>query len=121
MVFGPKPFRKRLKVTSNMKKAALRQSIGGKLHAEEVILFDGISLETPRTKTVYELLKKIGIVGSNILLISNDESIYKSARNIRRVEVKAGAFINALDILMHKYVVADKSEFEQLLQRAKNE
>jgi len=118
VAFGPRTFRRRQKTTARMKKAALQQSIGGKIRSGEVMLFKDMGLDSPSTKKISGFLNALGVIGSSILLITDNDIVYRSARNIQRVNVKAGAYVNALDLLSHKYIVADTSGFEQLLERA---
>lgn len=119
VAFGPRPFRRRLKTTAGMKKTALQQSIGGKVRSGEVMLFKDMGLDKPSTKKVSGFLDALGLTGSSILLLTDDDTVYRSARNIRKVTVKSGAYVNALDLLSNKYIVADTSDFKKLLERAK--
>lgn len=121
VAFGPKPFTRRIKTTAKMKRTALLQSITGKIDAEEVLLFTDMDLDKPSTGKIYDFMKTTGVIGAPILVITGNDTVYKSARNIHRVDVKAGTHVNAFDILKHKYIVAEHSEFEQLLKRAGNE
>jgi large subunit ribosomal protein L4 len=120
VAFGPKPRAKRLKISQQMKKTALKHTLAGKVKSEEIILVDNLTIEKPRTKDIFDLLDKIGLIGSRILFLTDNDAVYKSARNIKGVEVKDGKYANAFDLLANKYVVMCQPDFEELLGRAKD-
>jgi len=121
VVFGPKPHKRRLKVPQKMKRAAFRQTLAGKMRSGEILVVEGLAMESPKTKKMYALLDKMGVAGRRVLIATRDETVYKSARNIRGVTVKDPALVNALDLLVHSYVVAGDKDFEVLLGRARDE
>jgi len=81
---------------------ATRMAIAGKIRDNQVGVIDGLKLETPKTGTVARMLKEIGVEGKSTLIATaaHDPVVYRSARNIEKVEVSAVADLNAL-VLLH--------------------
>ncbi len=103
-----------------MKKAALRQSLVGKIQDDQIVLFKEFALKKPCTKDVNSFLKAAGVLGARVLLLTANENMYKSARNIDRVEVKNPSNVNTLDVLRCGYLVASQADFEAILVRVKS-
>lgn len=119
-VFGPHPRDIHTRLPKKMRIAALRESLSGKIVSEEVFLTDGFKLDAPKTKTVNAFLETTGIKGASILLITGDDNVYKSARNIDRVTIKAVEYVNSYDLLRHRFVVATQEDFDTLLTKVKS-
>lgn len=119
VTFGPRPRKNRLSVNRNMKRKAFHAVIAGKIKDKEIVLFDGFSIEKPKTKEVTGILKSIGLSGQKVLLVTEkkDGNVYKSARNIRGVEVVPAKELNAYSLLIHPKVLVTKKAMEEIIRR----
>lgn len=117
VVFGPHPRTIKSSITKKMKTKAFQQVLSGKILSNEVILHESLGLEAPKTSTVNTLLKGMGIIGSRILFVTGDNTVYKSARNIDRVKVARAQDVNILDMLSNTYIVATQEDFDTLFNK----
>lgn len=120
VVFGPHPRDVYRRIPKRMKKAALKQSLAGKMDSSEVFVVNDFSIDAPKTKEIHALLVNMGLIGASILLVTDKDTVLKSARNIPKVEVKSWKNINAYDLLRRRYMVISREDFDSLIEKAKN-
>lgn len=101
-------------------KLATRMAILSKFEDEQVTLIDELSMEVPKTKEVTSVLKALGLSETSCLLTidQHDPVVWKSARNIEKVQVSPAADLNAYDILHQRQMVLTKSALDRLLGRS---
>jgi len=104
-------------------RSATRMAIAGKIQDERVMVLDGLSMEAPKTSVIVNLLKTMGLEGKSTLIATADHSpmVYKSARNVQRVEVLPVSDLNALAVLKPHRMVVTKEAMDQLKVTAKSE
>lgn len=109
----------RLTMPKKMRRKANRNALLAKLVDSEVKIVDGLALETPRTRSMVEFLKSLGIEKSALLALSPDADKSKnarlSARNIEGVSMCRADQLNAFEMLNSRHVVIDKSDLEAWL------
>jgi large subunit ribosomal protein L4 len=89
-----------------------------KLRSNEVVVVDGLSFEKPRTKDFVAVLKNLKIDRSCLVAVPEyDENVYKSARNVRKVDVLPVADLNAADIINHRRMLFTKDALTSFLDR----
>ncbi|MFK7778640.1 MAG: 50S ribosomal protein L4 [Gimesia sp.] len=101
-------------------KLATRMAILSKFEDEQVTLVDELTIQVPKTKEVTGLLAALGLSDTSCLLTidSHDPIIWKSARNIKNVQVTPAADLNAYDVLHQRQMVLTKSALDRLLGRS---
>jgi large subunit ribosomal protein L4 len=64
------------------------------------------------------MLKKIGVYGNKILILSDidDKNFYKSCRNIKGVNIIPAGHVNAYQVLNNDWVVITKESVGKLLE-----
>ena len=104
-------------------RAATRMALAGKIQDEQVVVVDGLSLDAPKTSVVANMLKGMGLEGKSALIATAEHSpvVYKSARNISRVEVMRVSDLNALAILKPHRMVMTKEAIDQLKEKSESE
>jgi large subunit ribosomal protein L4 len=104
-----------------MRRAALDSALLARMLDAELIVLDGLNLETPKTREVAKVLKAIGVERSCLLALpGQDEVLLKSARNLPRLRVRRVADLNAYDVLWPNRVVFTRPAFEAILESRKN-
>jgi large subunit ribosomal protein L4 len=100
---------------------ATRMALAAKLRDAEVTLIDELKFDGPKTKDMAAVLKALGISGNSLLVTTakHDINVYKSARNIDRVEVAPVSGLNALNLLRPKRVLITKAALEAFRAGAK--
>jgi large subunit ribosomal protein L4 len=89
-----------------------------KLRSNEVVVVDGLSFEKPRTKDFVAVLRNLKIDRSCLVAIPEyDENVYKSVRNVRKVDVLPVADLNAADIINHRRMLFTKDALTSFLDR----
>ncbi len=101
---------------------ATRMAMAGKIQDEQVLVLDSLSMESPQTKEIVGLLKALDLQGKSALITTaeNDAAVYKSARNIQRVEVSRVSDLNALAILRPHRVLITRDAMDAFKEKAKS-
>ena len=97
-------------------RSATRMAIASKIQDGEFVVVDGVSLDAPKTQQVAELLSNLELSGKSALITTkeHDINIYKSARNIERVNVSPVSDLNALSVLQVDKLVMTTEAVESL-------
>ncbi|WP_339735464.1 50S ribosomal protein L4 [uncultured Gimesia sp.] len=100
-------------------KLATRMAILSKFEDEQVTLLDELVMQVPKTKEVTGALAALGLSNISCLLTTDghDPVVWKSARNIEKVQVSPASDLNAYDVLRQRQMVLTKSALDQLLGR----
>jgi len=98
--FGPHPREYGYEVPKAVRRQALCGALTAKAHSGAIRLLESLSLEKPSTKTMQNLLKRIGVQGKALLILpERDELMEKSTRNLPGVRVLTVRGLNVYDIL----------------------
>jgi large subunit ribosomal protein L4 len=99
---------------------ATRMALASKLRDGQVVLIDELRFSEPRTRDMAGILRALNLSGESLLVgtAGHDPMVYKSARNIARLEVAPVGDFNALCVLKPKRVLLTRAALDQLRQRA---
>src|SRR5258708_34329381 len=113
---GPKPRDYEYHLPRKAVRAATRMAILSKFQDQEAVILDDMPLTEIKTKAVAEILKALKL-GTDTCLIGTaglNPTLYKSARNIRGVEVMPTTELNAYTVLRQKRLLLTKAALEEL-------
>lgn len=112
--FAKRPKEWRISMPRASRRAATKMAFLGKLRAGQVFLVDDISLTSPKTSAVANLIAKIGLSGKSVIIAisAHDELLWKSCRNIPRVKLSIAADLNASAILRSSFLIATKDAMD---------
>jgi large subunit ribosomal protein L4 len=101
IVFGPRPRGYHQDVPKKVKALARRSAFNTRALAEQVAVIEGFQIDAPKTRQVAELLRKVGLNESKLLILTNEinETLYLSARNLPNVRVMPYHEASAYDII----------------------
>ena len=100
VVFAPKPRDYRLSVNKKVRRLAMKSAFSSKAAAEEIIVIDEIKLDEIKTAKMVEMLSAVGSEKKALIVLPEvDETIIKSARNIKGVKTAQVNELNVYDIL----------------------
>lgn len=101
-------------------RAATRMAMAGKIQSEQVAVIDGLSMDAPKTKDIAALLGALDLQGKSALITTaeNDPVVYKSARNIEKVQVTRVSDLNAYDILRPDQVLITRDAMDKFKEAA---
>jgi large subunit ribosomal protein L4 len=86
---------------------ATRMALASKVRDDEIVLIDKLEFGAPKTKEMAGILKTLGCEGHSVLVATAgyDINVYKSGRNIDRVNVAPASDLNAHSVLSAKRVL----------------
>jgi large subunit ribosomal protein L4 len=118
VAFGKKlrDFRKGL--PKKMRRAALDSAILAKIIGKDLMVVEGLAMDSPRTKTMVGVLRNLKINRSCLLaMASSDRNIYLSSRNIADLKVMPAAELNAFDVATRQKMLVTTDAMKALLAR----
>ena len=115
IALGPKPRDYSYTLPKQVKRLALKSAFSTKVADNDLIVVDNIAVEDYKTKTVVEMLSKLGADKKALIVMPEvDQKLIKSAANIPGVKTALVNTINVYDILnCDKFIVA-KSALEKI-------
>lgn len=100
IALGPKPRTYGIDVNKKVRKLAIKSALSSKVLSEDMIVLNKFDLDKISTKSVVEILGNIKVGKKTLVILpENDNTVYKSARNIEGVKVSTVNTICAYDIL----------------------
>ncbi len=103
---GPKPRSYTKKMPRKMRRAALRSALSVKAREQQIVVVDGLTLETPKTKAMAQILNNLGLDRKVLILLPDrNEPVEKSARNLPQVKTLRAGYLNIRDLLGYDQLV----------------
>ena len=100
IALGPKPREYGKPVNKKVRRLAMKSALSSKVAAEELIVLDSLEMNEIKTKEVVSVLKALE-TGKKVLIVlpEKNETVYRSARNIKGVKTTLVSTLNVYDIL----------------------
>lgn len=100
IALGPKPREYGKTVNKKVRRLAMKSALSSKVVAEELIVLDSLEMNEIKTKEVVSVLKALE-TGKKVLIVlpEKNETVYRSARNIKGVKTTLVSTLNVYDIL----------------------
>jgi len=98
---------------------ATRMAMASKVRDDEVVVIDDLNFEAPKTKDMAQILKNLGCDSDSLLVATegHNVNVYKSARNIAKVDVSPASDLNALSLLSSRKVLFTKAALDAMKER----
>jgi len=106
--FGPVPRDYYTVIPRKLKKLALVSALSSRAKDERVMVIDMLDCNEAKTKVIAKMLEAMNLAGKkNLLIIDNDgtKNVYLSGRNIRDLDIRPVAEINALDVVSSDNII----------------
>lgn len=115
-VFGPKPRSYNIRLTKQAKRLARKSALSLKASEDAIKVVEDFSIETPKTKEIFNLLTTLDLAGKKVMIITpeTNHGIFISARNIPGVSVIEAHKPNTYDIMNADALVFLKSAVDVL-------
>lgn len=115
-VHGPRPHTYKLSMTKKSAQLARKSALSLKAKNGEIMVVEDINFEKPKTKDFSSILKNLNIDGKKVLMLTvkNNENVYKSGRNIAKVNVLNADNAATYDLLNNQMILIQKSALEDL-------
>jgi large subunit ribosomal protein L4 len=112
---GPKPRGYGFHLPKKQRQIALKSALSSKVAADEMKVLDAFTLDAIKTKEVVKVLAALDCAKKSLIVLAeNDNTIYRSARNIAGVKVTTVNTINTYDILNCDTLVITKDAVANL-------
>ena len=109
IVFAPKPRDYSYSLNKKVKRLALKSALSDKAANGNIVVVDGLKMDSIKTKTMKGLLDAMSVTKSVVITAEQDEIIIKSARNIPGVVTTTAKILSVYDIVNAKALVLDKA------------
>lgn len=113
-IFGPRPRDYHFKLNIKLKRLARKSAFAYKAKTESILVLEDPKFDSIKTQEFINLLSKLELSNDKVLLIlgSQNDSVYLSSRNLKRVKVVTADSVNTYDVLNAKKVVLAESSIE---------
>ena len=110
-IFGPRPRDYRQDLQKKVKRLARKSALSYKVKDEQLMVVEDFSFEKPKTKDFVNMLDALKVTGKKVLLLTNgtDKVVYKSGRNVPKVQVMEAANASTYDILNNQILIMQQS------------
>lgn len=110
-IFGPKPRNYRQKLNKKVLSLARKSALSYKAKAEQIIVVEDFNFDAPKTKDFSKIISSLQLKGKKTLLLTNGTliNVYKSGRNIDRVNILEANKASAYDLLNNQVLLLQKS------------
>ena len=100
IALGPKPREYGKTVNKKVRRLAMKSALSSKVAAEELIVLDSLEMNEIKTKEVVSVLKALETSKKVLIVLpEKNETVYRSARNIKGVKTTLVSTLNVYDIL----------------------
>ncbi len=118
MTFAKVPRDFRQAMPRKQRRLARDSAVLAKLRKNQVVVVDGLGFDKPKTKEFAGVLKSLKIDRSCLVAVKEyDQNLYKSVRNVQKVDVLPVADLNAGDICTHQRMLFTKDALVAFLNR----
>ena len=114
VVFAAKPRSYRVSVPKSMRRVAMKSALTTKVNGEDIIVLEDLNLDTPKTKTLKNMLDVFEANKALIVTLESNLNVYKSGRNITGVKVVPVNNINVYDLLKDDKLIITKDAVSKL-------
>jgi large subunit ribosomal protein L4 len=108
---GPQPRDYSERTNKKMKRLALRSALSDRAAMGRVVVVASWGLDQPSTKAARQALVDLGVEGRILVVLDREnETAWKSMRNLPEVHLLYGDQLNTYDVLVSDYVVFDQTQ-----------
>jgi len=113
-IFGPRPRNYHFKLNIKLKRLARKSAFAYKAKNDSLIVLEDVNFDAIKTKNFISLINDLELTNDKVLFIlgSQNDNVYLSSRNLKRVKVVTADSVNTYDVLNAKKVVMAQSSIE---------
>jgi large subunit ribosomal protein L4 len=112
IVFGPHPRSYHQDVPRKVRALARRSAFNSKAQDEQLVVIERLAFDAPKTSQAVSLLGRMGVAEARRVLVltdGNNETVFRSFRNLPNVEVLPFNQASAYDVMKARQVVIEES------------
>ena len=114
VVFAPKPRDYTIRVNKKVKRLAMKSALSSKVEENEVIVFDALNIEAPKTKEMVKVLKNVDANKALIVLADKDDVVERASANIQGVKTTLVGTLNVYELLKYEKLILTKASVEKI-------
>ncbi len=114
VVFAPKPRDYTIRLNKKVKRLAMWSALSSKVNENELIVFDALNIEAPKTKEMVKVLKAVNTEKALIVLADKDDTVERAAANIPNVKTTQVGTLSAYEILKYEKLILTKASAEKI-------
>ncbi len=114
VVFAPKPRDYTIRVNKKVKRLAMKSALSSKVEGNELVVFDALNIEAPKTKEMVKVLKNVDVNKALIVLADKDEKVERASANIPGVKTTLVGTLNVYEILKYEKLILTKASVEKI-------
>lgn len=113
-IFGPRPRNYHFKLNIKLKRLARKSAFSYKAKTDAIVVLEDLKFTGIKTTEFLNLLNNLSLKNEKVLLIlgSENDNVYLSSRNLKRVKVVTAETVSTYDVLNAKKVVLAESSLE---------
>jgi large subunit ribosomal protein L4 len=115
-VFGPEPRSYAKRIPAKVKVLARKSALTHKAKNEKIRMVEDFTLETPKTKELYAILKKLKLNENKVLLLTAESvnAIWLSGRNIPYFNVREAGTFSTQDVVRADTLLIQKGALKRI-------
>jgi large subunit ribosomal protein L4 len=115
-VHGPRPHTYKLSMTKKSAQLARKSALSLKAKNGEIMVVEDINFEKPKTRDFSSILKNLKADGKKVLMLTveNNDNVYKSGRNITKVNVLNAKSAATYDLVNNQLILIQRSAVDEL-------
>jgi large subunit ribosomal protein L4 len=113
-IFGPRPRNYHFKLNVKLKRLARKSAFSYKAKAKDIMVIEDLKFDAIKTKDFETLLSNLKLQNDKVLMIlgEQNDNVYLSSRNLKKVKVVTADSVNTFDVLNAQKVVMAASSIE---------
>ena len=110
-IFGPRPRNYSFKLNIKLKRLARKSAFSYKAQNDGLVILEDVNFDSIKTKSFISLINNLDLQNDKVLFIlgSQNDNVYLSSRNLKRVKVVTADSVNTYDVLNAKKVILAES------------
>ncbi|WP_294955781.1 50S ribosomal protein L4 [uncultured Lactobacillus sp.] len=113
VVFGPTPRSYAYSMPRKQRRLAIKSVLSQKLIDGDLVVLDQLTMSAPKTKEFKSILDGLKVEGK-VLVVSDDQNVQFSARNLPNVKVITANGLNVEDVVNYDKLVLTKEAIEKI-------
>lgn len=115
VIFGPKPRDYSYTIPKKVRRLAMKSALATKLLDSNLVVVDTLNFDAIKTKTMLKVLSNLKVANTALIVMNEkNDTVERSARNIRGVKTARVNTINVFDLLKFEKLVVTRDAVEKI-------
>lgn len=115
VTFGPHPRSFKVHPPKKMRRLALFSALSDKLRINSIIILDKLTLSSPKTKEILQILENLKIEGGALFVLERkDDFVERSVHNIPGIKVSTVNQLNPYDLLLYDQLILSRAALSEV-------